>query len=75
MAWVTESPMEQPGISCFLRDGDDIFHTYSTFGRGTEEFGGAYKVLDLTALGRQENWEQPGGRVAAPHPAMADFAE
>jgi predicted dithiol-disulfide oxidoreductase (DUF899 family) len=75
MAWVTESPMEQPGISCFLRDGDDIFHTYSTYGRGTEEFGGAYNVLDLTALGRQENWEQPSDRVAAPHPAMADFAD
>lgn len=75
MSWVTESPMEQPGISCFLRDGDEIFHTYSTYGRGSEEFGGAYHVLDLTALGRQETWEKPTGRVPNPHPPMADFAE
>jgi predicted dithiol-disulfide oxidoreductase (DUF899 family) len=75
MSWVTERPMEQPGISCFLRDGNDVFHTYSTYGRGSEEFGGAYHVLDLTALGRQESWEQPTGRVPNPHPPMADFAE
>src|SRR4029079_18035073 len=31
-----DQPMEQPGLSCFLMDGLDIFHTYSTFGRGTE---------------------------------------
>ncbi|MET0416908.1 MAG: DUF899 domain-containing protein, partial [Actinoplanes sp.] len=30
-----DQPMAQPGMSCFLRDGDEIFHTYSTFGRGT----------------------------------------
>ncbi len=74
-AWLTEEPTEQSGFSCFLRDGDEVFHTYSTFGRGTEEFGGAYNVLDLTALGRQEDWEQPAGRVADPHPAMPFFAE
>jgi predicted dithiol-disulfide oxidoreductase (DUF899 family) len=50
-------------------------YTYSTFGRGTEQFGGAYNVLDLTALGRQEDWEQPAGRVSDPYPAIADFAE
>lgn len=54
---------EQPGISCFLRDGDNIFHTYSTYGRGTETAGGANYFLDLTALGRQEEWEEPEGRV------------
>jgi predicted dithiol-disulfide oxidoreductase (DUF899 family) len=73
--WVTEAPSEQPGVSCFLREGDEVFHTYSTFGRGTEEFGGAYSVLDLTALGRQEEWEDPKGRVARPYKAMPDFAE
>jgi predicted dithiol-disulfide oxidoreductase (DUF899 family) len=63
--WILNSddqPMEQPGLSCFLRQGDDIFHTYSTFGRGTE-VGDAYSILDLTALGRQEAWEQPEGRA------------
>jgi len=54
---------EMPGISAFLRDGDDVFHTYSTFGRGIEEFHNGYQWLDLTALGRQEAWEQPAGRA------------
>lgn len=54
---------EQPGISCFLRDGDDIFHTYSTYGRGMEAAGDANHFLDLTALGRQEEWEKPEERV------------
>ncbi|HJP78107.1 MAG TPA: DUF899 domain-containing protein [Pseudonocardiaceae bacterium] len=75
MAWATEGPVEQPGVSCFLRDGDDVFHTYSTYGRGTEQVGGAYSFLDLTALGRQETWELPSDRVETPYPAMADFAE
>jgi predicted dithiol-disulfide oxidoreductase (DUF899 family) len=55
---------EMPGISAFLRDGDDVFHTYSTFGRGIEEFHNGYPYLDLTALGRQESWEEPPGRAA-----------
>ena len=54
--------MEMPGISAFLRVGDDVFHTYSTFGRGIEEFHHGYPYLDLTALGRQEEWEEPAGR-------------
>lgn len=54
---------EQPGLSCFLRDGDNIYHTYSTYGRGGETVGGAYYFLDLTALGRQEEWEEPKGRA------------
>lgn len=53
---------EQPGLSCFLRDGDNVYHTYSTYGRGGETVGGAYYFLDLTALGRQEEWEEPKGR-------------
>jgi predicted dithiol-disulfide oxidoreductase (DUF899 family) len=73
LGWATEGPSEQPGLSCFLREGDDVFHTYSTFGRGTEAMGGTYAVLDLTALGRQEEWEEPKGRVAAPHPADPSF--
>jgi predicted dithiol-disulfide oxidoreductase (DUF899 family) len=56
---------EMPGYSCFLRDGDEIFHTYSAFARGTEYVGNAYTFLDMTALGRQEDWEEPKDRVAA----------
>ncbi len=54
---------EMPGISAFLRVGDEVFHTYSTFGRGIEEFHNGYQYLDLTALGRQEEWEEPRGRA------------
>ena len=58
-----EQTAELPGFSCFLREGDEIFHTYSTYGRGTDILVGTYSLLDLTALGRQEDWEEPKGRV------------
>jgi predicted dithiol-disulfide oxidoreductase (DUF899 family) len=69
-----DQPMEMPGSSYFLRDGERIFHTYSTFGRGAEQTGGSYYFLDLTALGRHEDWEEPKGRAAAAHRASPDFA-
>jgi predicted dithiol-disulfide oxidoreductase (DUF899 family) len=65
--------MEQPGMSCFLRVGDEIFHTYSTFARGTEQTGGVYGFLDMTALGRQEEWEEPKGRSGATRGAVPNF--
>jgi predicted dithiol-disulfide oxidoreductase (DUF899 family) len=70
-----EQPFEMPGTSYFLRDGDDVFHTYSTFARGAEQTGGSYYFLDLTALGRQEEWEEPKGRSAAARSNQPDFAE
>ncbi len=69
-----EQPFEMPGTSYFLRDGDRVFHTYSTFARGAEMTGGSYYFLDLTALGRQEEWEEPKGRAASAHAASPDFA-
>jgi len=45
---------EQPGISVFLRDGDRVFHTYSTFARGVESLSPTAGFLDLTPLGRQD---------------------
>jgi len=66
---------EVPGISCFLRDGKRIFHTYSTFARGTDQIGNAYTLLDLTAFGRSEDWEEPKGRVAKPHGADPTFTD
>lgn len=68
-------PSEQPGLSCFLRDGDTVYHTYSTYGRGAEQLGGSYYYLDLTALGRQEQWEEPKGRADFAREAMPDFHE
>jgi predicted dithiol-disulfide oxidoreductase (DUF899 family) len=67
-------PIEHPGESYFLRDGDQVFHTYSTYARGAEASGGSYYMLDLTALGRQEEWEEPKGRAVDPHGAVPDFA-
>jgi predicted dithiol-disulfide oxidoreductase (DUF899 family) len=70
-----DSPsLEMPGHSFFLRDGDDIFHTYSMYGRGAEMLGGSYYFLDLTALGRQEEWEEPKDRSADARGAQPDFA-
>jgi predicted dithiol-disulfide oxidoreductase (DUF899 family) len=43
------------GLSVFLRDGDRVFHTYSTYGRGVDQLIGTYQYLDLTPLGRQRH--------------------
>ena len=53
---------EASGVSVFLRDGKRIFHTYSTYDRGTDILNGTLNYLDLTPLGRQEDWEEPRGR-------------
>nr|AGO97171.1 hypothetical protein [Streptomyces sp. CNT-179] len=58
--------MEVPAVSVFLRDGDRVFHTYSTYARGTEVFDSTFHLLDLTALGRQEEWEEPHDRYTDP---------
>ena len=64
---------EDPGRSYFLRVGDRVFHTYSVFARGMESVGGSYYFLDETVLGRQEDWEEPKGRVESAHSATPDF--
>ena len=55
---VTDEEGEKPGLSVFLREGGDLFHTYSTNGRGVDILLGTYNYLDLTPLGRQEPWEE-----------------
>jgi predicted dithiol-disulfide oxidoreductase (DUF899 family) len=57
---------EGHGVSAFLRDGTAVFHTYSTYARGTDLLNGTFNYLDLTALGRQEPWEEPPGRSWLP---------
>jgi len=57
--WHTEG--EQHGVSAFLREGDEVYHTYSTYGRGGDLLIGTYNYLDITALGRQE---APGQQMA-----------
>jgi predicted dithiol-disulfide oxidoreductase (DUF899 family) len=50
------------GLSVFLRDGDSVFRTYFTSQRGVEALGSVWSFLDLTPLGRQEDWEDsPAG--------------
>jgi predicted dithiol-disulfide oxidoreductase (DUF899 family) len=51
------------GTRVFLRVDDRVFHTYSTYARGTEQMGGTHYYLDMTALGRQDDWEKPKGRA------------
>ena len=73
MGWLGEGSSEQPGYSAFLRAGNDVFHTYSMYARGTESLGGSYYFLDTTALGRQEEWEEPKGRVDDARAGLPDF--
>ena len=54
---VTTERGEIFGLSVFLRDGDRVFRTYFTSGRGVEALGSVWTFLDLTPLGRQEDWE------------------
>jgi predicted dithiol-disulfide oxidoreductase (DUF899 family) len=48
---------EWHGTNAFFRDGDQIFRTYLVNSRGDEAMGTTWSFLDLTALGRQEEWE------------------
>ena len=70
----SEQPYDMPGQNCFLRVDDRIFHTYAVFGRGLESLGGSYYFLDNTALGRQEDWEEPKGRSDSVRGNTPDFA-
>jgi predicted dithiol-disulfide oxidoreductase (DUF899 family) len=54
-------------LDVYLRDGDRVFLTYATTGRGVEALGSIWTFLDLTPLGRQEEWEDtPPGRPQGP---------
>lgn len=71
---------EAPGVSVFFRsDAGEVFHTYSTYGRGVEVMMGAYQLMDLAPEGRSERdvphkmeWVRHHDRYApAPAPASA----
>jgi predicted dithiol-disulfide oxidoreductase (DUF899 family) len=64
---VTVGDRETFGLSVFLREGDVIYRSYFTTGRGVEGIGGISTLLDLTPLGRQEEWEDsPAGWPQTP---------
>jgi predicted dithiol-disulfide oxidoreductase (DUF899 family) len=48
---------EWHGTNAFIRDGERVFRTYFIDARGDEALGSAWAYLDMTALGRQEEWE------------------
>ena len=49
---------EWHGTNAFIREGDRVFRTYFINNRGDEQMGGTWNYLDITALGRQEKWEE-----------------
>ncbi|MEV5575155.1 DUF899 domain-containing protein [Spirillospora sp. NPDC052269] len=58
---------EWHGTNAFIREGDTVYRTYFVNGRGDESMGGTWAYLDITALGRQENWEDsPEGHPQTP---------
>ena len=58
---------EWHGTNAFIRDGDGVFRTYFINNRGDEAMGGTWSYLDITALGRQEVWEDsPEGYPQTP---------
>jgi predicted dithiol-disulfide oxidoreductase (DUF899 family) len=58
---------EWHGTNAFIRDGDRIFRTYFVDARGDERMGSTWSYLDITALGRQEEWEDsPDGYPQTP---------
>jgi predicted dithiol-disulfide oxidoreductase (DUF899 family) len=58
---------EWHGTNAFLRDGEQIFRTYFIDNRGDEAMGSIWSYLDITALGRQEEWEDsPDGYPQTP---------
>ena len=58
---------EWHGTNAFIRDGDRVFRTYFVNSRGDEVLGSTWSYLDITALGRQEEWEDsPAGYPQTP---------
>ena len=58
---------EWHGHNAFIRDGDKVFRTYFINSRGDEAMGTTWSYLDITALGRQETWEDsPEGYPQTP---------
>jgi predicted dithiol-disulfide oxidoreductase (DUF899 family) len=58
---------EWHGTNAFIRDGDSVLRTYFINSRGDEAMGSTWSYLDMTALGRQEEWEDsPEGYPQTP---------
>jgi predicted dithiol-disulfide oxidoreductase (DUF899 family) len=44
-------------VNVFLRDGDTVYRTWNTQGRGTEQLSHSFALIDLLPYGRQEDWQ------------------
>ena len=55
MQKMSDDTTELPGISAFFKDGDQIFHSYSTYARGLDMLNAAYHYLDIAPKGRDED--------------------
>jgi len=66
---LSSSGSETFGLSVLLRDGDAVFRSYFSDGRGVEALGPVWTLLDLTPYGRQEEWEDSpeGGPQTQPY--------
>ncbi len=59
---VDAAPGEGFGVNVFLRDGDTVYRTWHTNGRGTEQLSHSFALIDLLPWGRQEEWQDsPAG--------------
>ncbi len=52
--WLARYHQESPDISVFAREGDEIYHTYSTYSRGLDPYNLTYQLLDIVPKGRDE---------------------
>jgi predicted dithiol-disulfide oxidoreductase (DUF899 family) len=60
---LTQDHGETFGLSVLVRDGEKVFRSYFTSSRGVEALGSVWTFLDLTPLGRQEEWEDSPSAV------------
>lgn len=64
---VDAAPGEGFGVNVFLRDGDTVYRTWHTNGRGTEQLSHSFALIDLLPYGRQEEWQDsPEGWPSRP---------
>ena len=65
---------EWHGTNAFIRDGNSVFRTYFINNRGDEAMGSTWSYLDMTALGRQEEWEDSPRATPGPALRVVDLA-
>lgn len=64
---VDAAPGEGFAVNVFLRDGDTVYRTWHTNGRGTEQLSHSFALIDLLPYGRQEEWlDSPAGWPSRP---------